>query len=196
MPPYILPLLALSKRLHSIYVLRLFNDCVGIGIFYVSLLDLMKRRHFRSAVLFSLAVGVKMNVLLFLPAYAVVYVLQGGLYESVKLGVSMISIQILIARPFLRTDGIAYLSRAFNLSRQFLFKWTVNWRFIGEDVFLSREFSNALLAIHITLLALFAWFKWLPRDGAGSFDIVRHTFKHPSRRPLSSPLSAKGSFQR
>lgn len=163
-------------------------------IFYVSLLGLLHRQHLLSAVFFSLAVGVKMNVLLFLPAYAVVYVLQTGLYESIKLGINMVTIQILLARPFLRTDSKAYLSRAFNLSRQFLFKWTVNWRFVSEDVFLSRGFSAALLTIHVTLLASLAWLKWLPRDGVTSVDIVRHTLKNPSRRPLSRLLSAKGSF--
>ena len=161
-------------------------------ILYVSLLGLLYRRHLLSAVTFSLAVGVKMNVLLFLPAYVVVYLLQCGLFESVKLGINMATIQVLLARPFIRTDGRAYLSRAFNLSRQFLYKWTVNWRFVNENVFLSKEFSIALLVLHASLLASFAWFKWLPRNGVSSLNVVRHTLKHPSRRPLSQPLSAKG----
>jgi len=56
---------------------------------------------------------------------------------------------------------MAYLSRAFEFSRQFLFKWTVNWRFVGEDVFLSREFSTALLVGHMSALILFALTRWL-----------------------------------
>lgn len=56
---------------------------------------------------------------------------------------------------------MGYLSKAFELSRQFMFKWTVNWRFVGEETFLSREFSFGLLVLHISLMAIFSavWVK-------------------------------------
>jgi alpha-1,3-mannosyltransferase len=78
-----------------------------------------------------------------------------------KLGTNDMKLQVLLALPFLQTNPIGYISKSFELSRQFLFKWTVNWRFIGEETFLSREFSLALLVLHISLLALFAavWVK-------------------------------------
>lgn len=60
---------------------------------------------------------------------------------------------------------LSYLSKAFELSRVFLFKWTVNWRFLGEEVFLSQPFSQALLVAHASLLALFTATRWLgPSD--------------------------------
>jgi alpha-1,3-mannosyltransferase len=65
-------------------------------------------------------------------------------------------LQVLLAVPFLQANPTGYLSRAFELSRQFLFKWTVNWRFVGEDTFLSKEFSLALLVLHVSLLAIFS----------------------------------------
>lgn len=37
-PPYALVLITLSKRLHSIYVLRMFNDGVGMVFFYAAVL--------------------------------------------------------------------------------------------------------------------------------------------------------------
>jgi alpha-1,3-mannosyltransferase len=41
----------------------------------------------------------------------------------------------------------------------------VNWRFIGEETFLSRPFSLALLALHATLLGAFFATQWLrPTD--------------------------------
>lgn len=164
-------------------------------IFYASLLALIYRRHLLSAVLFSLAVGVKMNVLLFLPAYALIYTLQSGLFGCLRLGINMLTIQVLLARPFLRTDSKAYVSRAFNLGRQFLFKWTVNWRFIREDIFLSKSFAWSLLGVHAVLLLSFALFKWLPRDGVTALEVIKHTLKYPSRRPIARLLNAKGNFK-
>lgn len=36
----------------------------------------------------------------------------------------------------------------------------MNWRFISEETFLSKEFSLGLLALHATLLLLFLGMKW------------------------------------
>jgi alpha-1,3-mannosyltransferase len=71
MPPYLHVCLSLSKRLHSIYVLRLFNDCWTMLIAYVAGYLLMTRRVAASIVTFSLAVSTKMNVLLFAPGVLV-----------------------------------------------------------------------------------------------------------------------------
>lgn len=53
-----------------------------------------------------------------------------------------------------------YIRRAFEFTRQFLYEWTVNWRFVSEETFLSKEFSLGLLAVHAVLLVLFLVFKW------------------------------------
>lgn len=70
-------------------------------------------------------------------------------------------LQILLGYEFLGANARSYLSRAFEFSRQFMFKWTVNWRFVGEDVFLSKTFSIALLSAHVVLLLAFLHFQWL-----------------------------------
>jgi alpha-1,3-mannosyltransferase len=67
MPPWSLVLLCLSRRLHSIFVLRLFNDCWAMGVAYLATWALQKKKFPLSIFLFSLAVSVKMNVLLFAP---------------------------------------------------------------------------------------------------------------------------------
>lgn len=184
-PPYLLPLLVLSKRLHSVYVLRLFNDGLAALAMWVAILLFMNRKWTAAVAVWSTGVAIKMTLLLLAPAIAVVTVLSLSLGPSVGLGVlavlvqvgsheavglakgnlredlSDIELQVLLAIPFLQNNPAGYLSRAFELTRQFMFKWTVNWRFVGEEVFLSKSFSLALLAVHIVLLGAFAVTGWL-----------------------------------
>lgn len=160
-PPYIFPLLILSKRLHSIFVLRCFNDCFAVFFLWLAILLLQRRYWSAGALVYSLGVGVKMSLLLVLPAVGVVLFLGRGLWPSLRLAWVMLQVQLAIAVPFLKENPRGYLSRAFELSRQFLFKWTVNWRFVGEDVFLSRPFSAALLGLHVAALLVFITTRWL-----------------------------------
>lgn len=53
------------------------------------------------------------------------------------------------------TYPVAYIHRSFDLGRQFFFKWTVNWRFVPEEIFLSRVFHAGLLALHLIVLLCF-----------------------------------------
>lgn len=70
-------------------------------------------------------------------------------------------VQVLIGVPFLAHYPTEYLSRAFELSRQFFFKWTVNWRFVGEEIFLSKGFALTLLALHVLALGIFVTTRWI-----------------------------------
>ncbi|KAL5135682.1 Dol-P-Man:Man(5)GlcNAc(2)-PP-Dol alpha-1,3-mannosyltransferase [Glycine soja] len=90
-PWWALCLLSLSKRVHSIFVLRLFNDCVAMTLFHAALLLLVHRRWNLGLILFSGAVSVKMNVLLYAPPLLLLMLkvrtflqyLQLGLWTSV-----------------------------------------------------------------------------------------------------------------
>ncbi|VDK30420.1 unnamed protein product, partial [Anisakis simplex] len=62
--------------------------------------------------------------------------------------------------PFLMYDPVAYIRRSFDLGRVFLFKWTVNWRFLPEEVFLDKRFHLMLLGAHAVLLMVFAGGVW------------------------------------
>ena len=72
MPPWTLVLLCLSKRLHSIFMLRMFNDGVAMMLAYIATWLLTKRSWRAALTLFSAAVSVKMNVLLMAPAVLVI----------------------------------------------------------------------------------------------------------------------------
>ncbi|BDD56611.1 dolichyl-P-Man:Man(5)GlcNAc(2)-PP-dolicholalpha-1, 3-mannosyltransferase [Monascus purpureus] len=173
-PPYIFPLLVLSKRLHSVFVLRLFNDCFAALAMWVSILLFQKRKWTAAVVVWSVGVGVKMTLLLLAPAVAVVVILSLPLTRGIELGVISILIQFLLAIPFLQSNPSGYASRAFELTRQFMFKWTVNWRFVGEGIFLSRGFSLSLLAVHISILALFVSKTWLRPSRLSLFGFIQN----------------------
>lgn len=52
------------------------------------------------------------------------------------------------------------MARAFEFSRVFDYRWTVNWRMVDEKVFVSREFANTLLLGQVMVLLLFVAFVW------------------------------------
>lgn len=82
-----------------------------------------------------------------------------------------------MALPFLPAGAKGYISRAFQFTRQFLFKWTVNWRFVSEATFLSREFATALAICNLSGLLLFLSTRWTRPSGLSLLDFVKTAFK-------------------
>ena len=74
LPPWAYVTLCLSKRVHSIFVLRMFNDGVAMALAYAAVVAFQRRKWIAGSVVFSLGVSVKMNVLLMLPGLLVVLV--------------------------------------------------------------------------------------------------------------------------
>ncbi|XP_028918551.1 dol-P-Man:Man(5)GlcNAc(2)-PP-Dol alpha-1,3-mannosyltransferase [Ornithorhynchus anatinus] len=175
-----------SYRIHSIFVLRLFNDPVAMALLFLSINLLLAQRWGWGCGCFSLAVSVKMNVLLFAPGLLFLLLSHFGLHGALpKLGICAL-LQVALGLPFLLENPAGYLSRSFDLGRQFLFRWTVNWRFLPEALFLHRAFHLGLLAAHLGLLVLFALRRWL-----GSGESVLSLLKDPSQRKTRpQPLTA------
>lgn len=71
-PPYIFPLLILSKRLHSVFLLRLFNDCFAVFFLFLAIYCYQRRLWSVGSFVYSIGLGVKMSLLLALPAIGVV----------------------------------------------------------------------------------------------------------------------------
>jgi len=82
--------------------------------------------------------------------------------------------------PFLRRNWRGYLSRAFDFSRQFEYKWTVNWKFLSEETFLSKGFSILLLACHVAFLGLFIATRWFRPINRTPRAILQNIITDPS----------------
>ena len=199
-PPLSLTLLSLSKRLHSIYLLRCFNDGAAMLLAWGATLLLVRALSsddgggkkeqgggkgkssngvggeggsrkksllvVASVAAFSLAVSVKMNVLLMAPPVAVL-LLQAARVQEIASGVLFgTALQVLLGLPFLLRFPGSYLGRAFELGRVFTHKWSVNFAFLSEEAFVSKRLALGLAAAHLGVLFAFAGWRWT-RGGEG-----------------------------
>uniref|UniRef100_A0A670ZJC4 Dol-P-Man:Man(5)GlcNAc(2)-PP-Dol alpha-1,3-mannosyltransferase n=1 Tax=Pseudonaja textilis TaxID=8673 RepID=A0A670ZJC4_PSETE len=186
-PPYVFFFMCCaSYRIHSIFVLRLFNDPVAMAILFLAVNLFLEDRWSWGCFCFSLAVSVKMNVLLFAPGLLFLLLRRFGLRGTIPKLAICAALQVALGFPFLMENPVGYVSRSFDLGRQFLFKWTINWRFLPEDVFQHRAFHLALLVLHFTALALFALYRWHRSD-----ENILSLLKDPAKRKdQPEPLSA------
>ena len=130
-------LLSLSKRLHSIYLLRCFNDGAAMLLAWGATLLLVRGALFRRRPLedeqgeeererkensrssswplsrrFSLAVSVKMNVLLMAPPVAVLLLQAARALRSPSPGVLVgTALQVLLGLPFFLRFPASYLGQ-------------------------------------------------------------------------------------
>eukprot|EP00494_Astrolonche_serrata_P025237 UN25498 len=84
-------LLCISRRIHSIFVLRLFNDCWAMTFLYTSIASLIFDYWNIGCVLYSLAVSIKMNVFLFAPGLWILLIQRFGFIGSIKKNIYMCS---------------------------------------------------------------------------------------------------------
>jgi alpha-1,3-mannosyltransferase len=142
-------------------MLRCFNDCFATLFLWLTILFFQRREWTLGSAAYTWGLGTKMSLLLSLPAVGVILFLGRGFKGALSLALLMAEVQIAIGIPFFRGSVGGYFGRAFELSREFLFKWTVNWRFIGETTFLSKGFAISLLVLHAGVLSAFLRHRWL-----------------------------------
>lgn len=94
--------LILSKRIHSIYSLRLFNDPVAMLLMYICIYFIIANRWELGSIFFryvllicSLALSVKMNILLFAPGMAIVFYQSIGIARSFFNALLVIAVQVI-----------------------------------------------------------------------------------------------------
>ena len=109
--------LCLSKRIHSIFVLRMFNDAVAMLLVYLAIYCFAKQYWRVGCTIFSVAFSVKMNIVLFAPGLLALLLAHHSLVGTLGLIAWCGVIQVALGLPFLVTDPWAYLSRSFNVGR-------------------------------------------------------------------------------
>lgn len=155
-PPYVLIFSAFtSYRIHSIYVLRLFNDPIAILFLYAAINFYLNGQWTMGSIFLSLGVSVKMNILLFAPAILLLYIVNLGYADTIKQLTICAAIQLVLGAPFLLTYPVEYLKGSFDFGRIFQHKWTVNYRFLPIEMFEHKYFHIALLTVHLALLLIF-----------------------------------------
>ncbi|KAG7570854.1 Glycosyltransferase ALG3 [Arabidopsis thaliana x Arabidopsis arenosa] len=176
-PWWALCLLCLSKRIHSIFVLRLFNDCFAMTLLHSSMALFLYHKWHLGMLVFSGAVSIKMNVLLYAPPLLLLLLKAMNIIGVVSALAGAALVQILVGLPFLITYPVSYIANAFDLGRVFIHFWSVNFKFVPERVFVSKEFAVCLLIAHLCLLAVFANYKWCKHEsGIIGFMRSRHFF--------------------
>lgn len=188
-PPGMVLLLLLSKRIHSLYMLRLFNDCIAMLCLYIAIYLFIHRYWLFGCIVYSLGVSVKMNVLLYAPAVGFLLLRNIGIFKTGIGLILCVLVQIIVALPFLLTYPESYVSRAFEFGRVFFYKWTVNWKMIPEEVFVSPEFAKVLLGGHFFFLAIFAIFIWTSDEG-NIFNVLLNIWNYAVGKPTVSFLSS------
>ena len=153
-------LIACSRRVHSIFILRCFNDCFAVTFTYIAVYLLMKSRIVPSLIMLSIGISIKMSAMLYLPALLLNLNYHFGLVKTALSIVFLIVMQFIIGLEWILHDWKAYIGKAFEFDRVFMFKWSVNWQFLGEEVATGKKLAQYLLIAHLGLLLIFLIFKW------------------------------------
>ena len=171
-------LLVCSRRVHSLFFLRCFNDCVAMTLLYASLCLFSSCRRQAGNLCFGLALSVKMNILMWAPGLLLLPLLDEDRQWRhrfrvwIESGVIILGVNVILALPFLLSHPWAYLQGSFDFSRVFEQRWSVNLQFLPESLFLSRKFHVTLLALHVVLLLIILPNMW-KRMTTPQFGVIK-----------------------
>ncbi|KAJ2803583.1 dolichyl-P-Man:Man(5)GlcNAc(2)-PP-dolichol alpha-1,3-mannosyltransferase [Coemansia furcata] len=126
-----------------------------------------------------------MNVMLMLPGAAFLWWRAGGWRLALTQATVMVGSQVAVAAPFLWAYPVEYVTRAFDFGRQFDFTWTVNWRFVGAQVFDSQQWALALVITHAVLLAILGLMLWPKLSKSTAWKIIMDGCLAKRRRTLT-----------
>ncbi len=172
-PLFIVTLLFASRRAMSLFVLRMFNDGVQMLLMYLAVALFVNQSWSLGCLVYSLSVSVKMNALLFAPGLAVLLCQARGPLGALWRVVLFCGVpQVMLGAPFLLHAPTSYLAKAFEMTRVFMYKWSVNGAFLSEERFLDKRVATALVVGHIFTLLAFGHLKWTEEGSFGLFGLI------------------------
>lgn len=120
-----------------------------------------------------------MNFLLYLPGLCYLLFTSLGPVPSLVPLSLIATTQLALAAPFLTSpaSALTYLHTAFNFGREFLWEWTVNWRWLGEEAFHKKELAGGLMLGHLVGIVLLA-LSWAEAEG-GLVEVVWRGVRKP-----------------
>lgn len=172
-----------SKRIRSLYVLRLFNDCWATFFAFLAVVLLASsitrrgpsqdrfgkvflyndRRWYMGCLLMSVGISIKMNICLFLPGLLCILWYSVPFANLAVCGLIGAMWQIFSGFPFISSYQESYLHKAFELSRVFNQRWSVNYQFLSTEVFESPLFHFLLFVLMIIAFGMLWVKRWAPR---------------------------------
>jgi ALG3 protein len=169
----LLILLCGSKRIHSIYMLRLFNDGITMLFLYMSMYTFIQHYYNIACVLFSIAVSIKMNVLLFAPGLLLLLLhVSNDLNHCIRRIIVYCGIpQLVMGLPFLVHHPIHYIHKAFEFDRVFFYQWTVNWKVC--IVYLISSILTVLYRVSDRTHLLLFWFCYTTLVPSGRYIRIK-----------------------
>ena len=137
----------------------------------------MKSQIVPALVCLSLGISIKMSAMLYIPALLLNLNYHFGLVKTALSMLFLVLMQVLIGLEWILYDWRSYVGKAFEFDRVFMFKWSVNWQFFGEEVATGKVLAKYLLVAHLSLLVIFLLAKWSPFSRG--FGIWFHALRLP-----------------
>ena len=181
--PLLICALFVSRRSLSLFVLRLFNDAPQTLLSLIFVALAVTDRWNLACLFYTFALSVKMNALLYGPALVLLLCQARGALGALKRLVSFVVLpQIAFAIPFLYGSPRSYITRAFELSRVFEHRWSVNGAFLSSSTFQSKHIAFLLLTLHVCTLLAFGQWKWTEPNSLGLFGLLGFRREGPRSR--------------
>jgi len=162
-------LLCVSKRIHSIFMLRLFNDCFMALFAYLMTASILNDQWSLGCVLFSLSLSVKGSGILYFPGLSCLLTRRFGFFGATKRLFIVIFVQIAVGSHFLFTYPMPYLLRSFPTNKVYEYKWSLNMQFISEEFFLDPLFGKIMLLLLVLAYLAAVFLIWTRPEGLFQF---------------------------
>ena len=93
----------------------MFNDCIALLFGLLALTFYINKKWIIGSIIYSVSVGVKMNMLLYAPGLLLVLWLSNGLLNTIFLITLCGIVQLILGYEFLIEYPIEYITKAFEL---------------------------------------------------------------------------------